>query len=52
MATLTTTQRFYTVAAALQVSAASGVLAGLSSGFAVLANGDLAFADGFDGCRL
>jgi hypothetical protein len=55
VATLSTnSQRFYTVASGLQISAsdASLSLAAGSDPFAVLANSDLLFSDGFDGCRL
>ena len=52
VATLSPTQRFYTAPASLQVTATSGTLSAFSSSFGVLANIDLLFSDGFDGCRL
>ena len=53
VATLTSSQRFYTVAASLQITATvSPTLTGTSKNFSVSANGDLLFSDGFDGCRL
>ncbi len=53
VATLTSTQRFYTVANGLSITAndtAAG-LTQISAQFGVLANADLLFSDGFDGCR-
>lgn len=44
------TRRFYTLATGKPLSASSGSLVG-STTFNVVANGDLVFADGFDGCR-
>ncbi|MEP6484526.1 MAG: hypothetical protein ABJB01_08750 [Rudaea sp.] len=52
VATLTSAQKFYTVASGLQIQASAGVLSGMSQTFAVTANSDILFADGFDGCRL
>ena len=54
VATLADTLRFYTVTdpATLQVGATTGALSTASAAFAVQANVGLAFADGFDGCRL
>ncbi len=43
--------RFYTPASGLQVHAATGALSATSNGFRVIADADLAFSDGFDGCR-
>ena len=52
-ATLSSAQRFYTVAGGLQVTANDGaaVLSTLSNMFAVTASADFLFADGYDGCR-
>jgi hypothetical protein len=54
VATLSTTQRFYTVTdpATLQVTAKTLVLTATSDGFKITANAGLIFADGLDGCRL
>jgi hypothetical protein len=54
VATLSTTLRFYTVTdpSMLQVTAKVLALTATSDGFVVEANGDVAFADGFEGCRL
>jgi hypothetical protein len=53
VATLSSPVRFYTTAASLQVTAndATAVLSAPSSAFAVTANGDILYSDGFDGCR-
>jgi hypothetical protein len=47
-------QRFYTLAAGLQISASDASLSigGQSQTFGVNANADMVFSDGFDGCRL
>jgi hypothetical protein len=52
VATLSSTQSFYTVASGLQINASSGVLNATSQTFAVQVNPDQLFANGFDGCRL
>ena len=52
VATLTSTQAFYTVASGLQISASAATSSGTSQSFAVNANPDIRFADGFEGCRL
>jgi hypothetical protein len=54
VATLDTTLHFYTVTdpSTLQVTAKTLALTASSDGFVVQANGDLVFADGFEGCRL
>ena len=54
VATLDTTLHFYTVTdpSTLQVTAKTLTLTASSDGFVVQANGDLAFAAGFEGCRL
>jgi len=55
VATLSTTQRFYSAlspAPVLQISAVAGALSAQSAGFFVLANGDLVSADGFEACQL
>ncbi len=54
VATLDTTLPFYTVTdpSTRQVTAKTLTLTGISGGFVVQANGDLVFADGFEGCRL
>jgi hypothetical protein len=45
--------RFYTIASNLTLNAvATGYTTATSGSFNVLANADLVFADGFDGCRL
>ena len=51
-ATLSSPQRFYTVASGLQVTAndVAATLNVLSSSFAVNANGDIVFANGFETC--
>jgi hypothetical protein len=48
------TQRFYVLAGSLQITAADAALSigGQSQAFGVIANPDLVFNDGFDGCRL
>jgi hypothetical protein len=51
VATLTSTQVFYTVAPSLHIGASAGSLSGNSQTFAVTANTDLPFADGFESCR-
>jgi hypothetical protein len=54
VATLDTTLHFYTVTdpSTLQVTAKTLALTATSGTFVVQANGDLVFADGFEGCRL
>ena len=54
VATLTTSQRLYTVASGLSVTAtdALATLTQNSTFFSVSANPDLVFSDSFDGCRL
>ncbi len=52
VATLAVPQRFYTVASGLTIAASGDALTATSVPFAVTANSDLAFSDGFDGCRL
>ncbi|GAA0707131.1 hypothetical protein [Dokdonella soli] len=53
VATLTSTQRFYTLAAApgLTISASNGTLNATSNGFRIVA-ADMLFSDGFESCRL
>ena len=58
VATLTSAQRYYTLASSLTVNAAvtnpnpTPIAAVASGTFNVTANTDLMFSDGFDGCRL
>lgn len=52
VATLTLPQRFYNVASGLTIAASGDALTATSASFNVVANPDLAFSDGFDGCRL
>jgi hypothetical protein len=54
VATLDTALHFYTVTdpSTLQVAAKTLTLTASSDGFVVQANGDVAFADGFEDCRL
>ncbi|HZX90654.1 MAG TPA: hypothetical protein VFE67_08430 [Rudaea sp.] len=54
VATLDPVLHFYTVTdpTTLEVTAKTAALTASSNGFVVQANGDLAFADGFEGCRL
>jgi hypothetical protein len=54
VATLASTLHFYTVTdpSTLQVTAKAATMTANSNGFVVQANGDFAFADGFEGCRL
>jgi hypothetical protein len=52
VATLNSTQVFYTVATGLQIQATAGAATVNSTTFDVTANSDILFADGFDGCRL
>jgi hypothetical protein len=54
VATLDASLRFYTVTdpSTLQVTAKVLALTASSNGFVVQANGNVAFADGFEGCRL
>jgi hypothetical protein len=53
VATLNPVQRFYTVASGLSVTAndAAASLTQSSAAFAVIANSDLVFSDGYEGCR-
>jgi hypothetical protein len=43
---------FYTVTSAQQIDASTGTVSGTSQNFAVTANADVRFADGFESCRL
>jgi hypothetical protein len=52
VATLAVPQRFYTAASGLTIAATGDALSATSASFNVVANPDLAFSDGFDGCRL
>ena len=52
VATLTSTQRFYTAASGLNVNAQTGTLSADSEPFAVQGDASFLFADGFDSCRL
>ena len=52
VATLVSSQRFYTIASGLQINAGTGTLNGTSQTFNVVADANYLFADGFDGCRL
>jgi Divergent InlB B-repeat domain len=52
VATLSSTQVFYTAASALHIGASAGALSGISQDFAVTTDPDLLFADGFESCRL
>ncbi len=53
VASFTTGPRFYTVASGLSFTATGGSYAGVASAsFDVVANPDISFTDGFDGCRL
>ncbi len=52
VATLDSSQTFYTVAPGLQITATATGVSGMSQSFAVTASSDFLFADGFDGCRL
>jgi hypothetical protein len=51
VATLISSQRFYTLGSGLKINATTGPLSGTSASFSVV-SGDLIFADSFDGCRL
>ncbi len=52
VATLVSSQRFYTVASGLQISASTGMFSGASQAFNVVADANYVFADGYEGCRL
>ena len=52
VATLNPSQRFYTAASALQISASIAGSNTNSAPFDVTANTDILFADGLEGCRL
>jgi subtilisin-like proprotein convertase family protein len=52
VATLSSSQVFYTVASGLQINASTGTLNGTSQTFNVVAGADYVFADNFEGCRL
>jgi hypothetical protein len=52
VATLVSSQRFYTMASGLQINAGTGTLNGTSQTFDVLADANYVFADGYEGCRL
>jgi hypothetical protein len=52
VATLVSSQRFYTIASGLQINAGTGTLNGTSQTFNVVADANYVFADGFEGCRL
>src|SRR5581483_379844 len=51
VATLTSSQAFYTLASGLTISATTGTYTGTSRGFSVLASADFLFSDGYEGCR-
>jgi len=51
VATLTSTQRFYTVANGMTITASTPGMSSAGAAFNVIQNSDLAFASGFDGCR-
>ena len=52
VATLNSSQHFYTLASGRSIDANSGSLTATSSTFNVVAGTDSLFADGFEGCRL
>ena len=52
VATLTSSQRFYTLASGWRINAGNGTLSGTSQTFNVVADADYVLADNFDGCRL
>ncbi len=51
VATLVSSQAFYTLGSGLKINATTGPLSGTSASFSVVSS-DLIFADSFDGCRL
>jgi len=51
VATLNSSQRFYTLASGMTIGASTPSLSGTSAAFNVVSGTDFVFGDGFDGCR-
>jgi len=52
VATLVSSQHFYTLATGLQINAGTGTLSGTSQVFNVVNSAEYLFADGYEACRL
>ena len=51
VATLNSSQRFYTLASGLTIGASTPSLSGTSAAFNVVSGTDYVFGDGYEGCR-